>query len=361
VIRVALVDEGEVFGGVEAHLLSIVSELDRGRFEPIVLCRDIPALVEALAARSVAFEVLPRIRHKVDAHYYRRVLAALRATAPHVVHACLGQSYAALLPILAAKRMGAQGVVATFENPTPPADRLQEHARRLSHRRIDVQVIPSRYIEHRLGELGQLQSTRRFIPNGVTPVEMLSREAARDRLGLRPGDFVVGSVGRLVPWKRFDLVIDAAKLVGDAVFVLIGDGPDHDELVDAARGLPVRMAGNVREAARMLKAFDVFVHPTPAEPQGIAVLEAMAAGVPVVGSLTGGVAESISHEVTGLLTEPSGTAIADAIGRLRSDPDLAARLGQAGAEVAASLYSARRMTEHLQAVYQSLARREAFG
>jgi glycosyltransferase involved in cell wall biosynthesis len=177
----------------------------------------------------------------------------------------------------------------------------------------------------------ELGARGRVVHNGVD-----TREFAGALSSQR--DHVLFAIGRHVPQKGFDLLIDAfALLVADADFdadlVLAGDGPESTSLVDqvARSGLShrVRFVGRTDRATtvELFASAKLFVLPSRHEPFGIVILEAMAAGAPVVASAVGGVPEFVQDGVNGVLAPPgNANALASAIRRVWSTPDLAYRL-----------------------------------
>lgn len=191
-----------------------------------------------------------------------------------------------------------------------------------------------------------------LVPNGIDPLLLEQRpESApgiRQRLGLAPEDFVVGTVTTIYPHEGLDTLIEAARLLrrsrptGSRLRVLIvGGGPGAAALrakcaEDVAAG-DVLLTGPVPsiEVAEYFRALDVFALPrtddrvchlvTPLKP-----LEAMALGIPVVGSDVGGIAEIVADGQTGLLVPPADpAALAEAITRLRYDDATRSRLRDA--------------------------------
>ncbi|GAA2241656.1 glycosyltransferase [Streptomyces amakusaensis] len=128
------------------------------------------------------------------------------------------------------------------------------------------------------------------VPNGVDAdrfrFDPAARSALRAELGVQPDDFVVGGVGRLVPGKRFDLLIRAVADLPGARLLLAGDGPERPALSALAAGLRagdrVHFLGARADVPEVLSALDVFVSPSREEAFGLAVVEALAAGLPVL-------------------------------------------------------------------------------
>ena len=165
-----------------------------------------------------------------------------------------------------------------------------------------------------------------------------ARTAARERLGLQPGDQVVGCVGRLVELKNHRGLIDVMpELVASFPrlrLVIVGDGVLRQQLRQHARQLGVEeqvlFAGEQPDVAALLPAFDVFALPSTTEGLSIALLEAAASGLAIVATAVGGNTEIIEHGRTGVLV-PVGdsAALAAALRSLLSDPAQGEGLGRA--------------------------------
>jgi len=192
------------------------------------------------------------------------------------------------------------------------------------------------------------------IPNGLDT----GRFKTRPR---RPRPRKVAMVANLRPEKGHDVLIDAAPGVlarfPDAHFEIIGGGPELPALLAHAEARGVLHAftflGHCDEVAERLQDADLFVLPSRSEAFPNAVLEAMAAGLPVVASGVGGIRELIDHEQTGLLVAPNDAgALAERICRVMADVPLATRLG-AAAKARAERFSFDRMVGAFEAVYLS--------
>jgi glycosyltransferase involved in cell wall biosynthesis len=186
----------------------------------------------------------------------------------------------------------------------------------------------------------------RVIRNGVPPCAAAEPHPAL-AAARRP---VVGFLARLEPQKDPLALARAAQAV-DGTVVIVGNGslaPD----VRAAGVLQLPFEGPVE---RYLRGFDLYVLPSRWESLPIAILEAMACGLPVVATDVGGTGEAVIHGVTGELV-PAGddAALAAVLGRLSADPEALRRMGEAGRERAAREFSLERMTGEVEALYREL-------
>jgi glycosyltransferase involved in cell wall biosynthesis len=191
------------------------------------------------------------------------------------------------------------------------------------------------------------------VPNGLDCQQFQPRAGTS-----RPRKVVV--VANLRPEKGHAVLIDAAveilERIPDARFELVGGGPELDALVARTEARRIRHAftflGHRDDVAARLAAADIFVLPSRSEAFPNAVLEAMAAGLPIVASGVGGIPELIDDNRTGLLV-PAGESevLADRIRRVMTEPALATRLGDAARVEAAARYSFDRMVGAFDALY----------
>lgn len=195
----------------------------------------------------------------------------------------------------------------------------------------------------------------------------LRRDAVRRELGAGPQDLLVGVVGKLrEPKKGLSIFLAAARLLAQDLprvrFALIGAGPDFARLETRAaeEGVSHRtvFAGLRRDIPDVLAALDLYVHPSVWEGFGLTLLEAMAAGAPVVASRVGGATEAIADGVTGLLVPPGDPrALAAACAILLRDRERARRMGTAGRARAEALFRVDRLVRDLSAFYRGLLAR----
>ncbi len=184
------------------------------------------------------------------------------------------------------------------------------------------------------------------------------------------------SVGRLVPRKGYDIIIEALIRLPETELLIAGGAgngdatpePEHDRLVAVAERLGVadrvRLIGQVARADMpdLLRSADLVVCSPWYEPFGIVPLEAMACGVPVVASAVGGMVDTVADSVTGALVPARDPlALAEVIGPLLESPSRRAEFARAGLERVRSRYSWDRVAVDTAAVYQQTVRRQGAG
>lgn len=184
------------------------------------------------------------------------------------------------------------------------------------------------------------------IPNAVDAKRFFpgSNRVLREEWQADANTFVIGTVARLVPQKAVDLLVAAAATLPRTLVVVAGDGPLRDELERRAyeTGAPVRFLGARDDIPEFLRALDLFVLPSRWEGEPIALIEAMASGLPCVAAANEGARELLEHNQTGWLF-PVGDAgaLAAACLHLQGVPEERQRLaGAARAKVASRSWAA---------------------
>ena len=211
-------------------------------------------------------------------------------------------------------------------------------------------VANSSYTRAAATALGADPETTHVVRVGAPDPPQVSAERVAETRARYGGSRLLLSVGRLAPHKGFDVLIRACRDIPDDVrAVIVGDGPERAPLEALAQregvAAKVTFAGAVadEELAALYAASDAFAllsretsgPRAGVEGGGIALLEALAAGLPVVAAATGGIPETIRDAETGLLVDPDdGSAVVRALRRVMDDRDLAGRLAEAGRALA---------------------------
>ena len=202
------------------------------------------------------------------------------------------------------------------------------------------------------------------IPNGIEVARFAGGSASLSGQ-IPPNATVIGMVGRLAAEKGFDRVIRVAphllKRFPQTCLVLVGEGPNREELMQLTERLGVKsrvlFAGRREDMPDVYRSFDMMVLPSLNEGMSMTVLEAMAAGVPVVASRVGGMPDFVDHGRTGLLVEPDDTeGTKDAIETLLGSTELRLRLSQAAQEWVASNASVAITANRYLSYYEKLVR-----
>ena len=212
----------------------------------------------------------------------------------------------------------------------------------------DQVLAPSQLTRRVLTEQYRVQSPVTVVPTGIPePPYVLARPAeVRQELGLPPDACVLLYVGRLAPEKNLDLLLQAfvqiAAQTNDTYLVLAGSGKSRSGLESRARALGIhrrmRFAGFLGRTKLdpLFQASDVFLFPSKTETQGLAVGEALAAGLPAVVVNVGGAPETVRDTIDGFLVADDASALAQASLRLLSDPALRRRMAEEARRGAAS-------------------------
>jgi glycosyltransferase involved in cell wall biosynthesis len=276
-------------------------------------------LVEQLRARGVVAEEVRCGRRRYRAEV-GALAALLRAWNAGLVHT--HGYHGTWVGYHAAKRAGTP-VVATVHGYLTRSlkERLYNHLDRRLLRRFHAVIAVSRPIHDQLVASGVDPRRVHLVQNGMSPAQTLDRAGAREVLGLQPHARVIGWVGRLSPEKGPDLFLHAlASLDRDAQAVIIGDGPELASLRILAERLRLtpdrlRFAGQQADAARLLPAFDALALTSRMEGTPMVVLEAVAAGVPVVTFEVGGIPGLLDRDSAWMVPAGDVAALGAALNR----------------------------------------------
>lgn len=367
--RILYFTDSAAVGGAERVLLATLRDLDRDRWMPALGFHPSPGLqpmLDSAAALGVelhAFKPLPE-----GLRGARRVpgtAVLMRRLRPDVLHANLTWPVSCKYALFSSIAAGVPAVIATHHllmgMPEDLSRRLQL---RLLATRIDRHVAVSHAIARTLqAKLAIPQSCLTVIPNGIDP----------DQFNLPPNPEVLGvltdggrrpvvlCVARLEEQKGLRYLIEAAVCLPDVAFAVAGDGTLRAELERHAAGLGLthrfKFLGERQDIPVLLATCDLFVLPSLDEGLPLSVLEAMAAGRPVVATAVGGTGEVVHSEVTGLLVEPGNPgALAVAMHRLLTSPELAGRIASAGQREVRRRFTVRTMVQAVQRVYEETLR-----
>lgn len=358
-------------GGIETNIVRLAQEFTR-RGHTILVASGNGTLVtevEAAGARHIAVDINLRNPNQILATI-KELSCILRGEQPDIVH-LFSASGAVLVWLarihmtVASRRRWEGPVISTIMGiHTEAAWRTYSRAY-LTCLGASRLVIISPAIDKLVRRLPVSRRRLSHLPViGVDVPQVIPQEVAhlRQELALGPSEVVITTIGRLTPYKRHDLFLDAAHLVAPswphARFLVVGGGPDEGRLHEQITRLNLdaaRLIGERRDLATILSLTDIYVRPGTAEGfTGITVLEAQALGVPVIAFETEDVKLAITHGESGWLV-PSGDvhALAQAIELLLTDKSLTRAIADSGREVVVKRFSMPAVVDGLQSLYES--------
>lgn len=344
-------------GGIRQHVLSLLDGLD-----PALVTNSVaapPAFVQEVLRHphlhaTIPLDIAARLSLARDLLAARR-LARVVPQFADIVHAhgaragwicALAHRHHPFPLVFTAHNLVGRGLLSRLAFPF-----LGFHAMRV------LAVSPS--VADSLAATGLPRAKIQIIPNGIDldhfAQARLCRAESRQAFGLPDSAFVVASAARLSREKGMDTLLQAAAQRIGMTFLLAGDGPMKATL---ARHLPpnAKLLGRLDDILPLLAAADVFAVPSRREGQGIAALEAMAAGVPVVASRVGGLADMLTDGKSALLVPPNEPdALAAALSRLKSDARLRGKLVANATPLVRDHYDVRQMLSAVTAMYREIA------
>jgi glycosyltransferase involved in cell wall biosynthesis len=335
--------------GAERCVYELARRLHGGRFHVRVAALRGGAVADALRSAGIETAVL-NVRGKWDVTGLPRLARLLRRWRIELLHTHL--FHADLAGRLAAAMAGVPHVVHTVHVAERRFRPWQFAWARVAAGRCDRIVAVSRDVAAHHAALSGLPAHRyQVIPNGIDVAAYARDEAARKRLraqwGVSEGRVVVVAVGRLDRQKGLDVFLRAAGRLcpkdPDLRVVIAGEGPQRKELESLVAqwrlGACVRLLGFVQDVRALLSAADVFAMPSRWEGFGLAAVEAMAAGLPVVASRAEGLREVVEEGRTGLLVDAGDAeGLARCIDMCARDPAGRAEMGRRGAARAAEFF-----------------------
>jgi glycosyltransferase involved in cell wall biosynthesis len=354
-------------GGSERHLLSLLPCLAETGVEVRMLVAatgEADRFVEALGARHVPLRAVSAGPH-LNPALVGAVAREVRSFRPDVVHTHL--VHADIHGQLAMPAGRAARVSSVHSTPAFYRREPFRRGARIAGRHASAVIAISEHVrrfllELRLAPVERLHVVHYGIDASSWPLDELERSRARERLGLRSGEIAVGIAARLIAGKGHSLLLEAlagARNEAPELRLLVaGEGPLRSQLEREAERLApgaVTFLGFVADIRAFMSACDVIAFPTePAlgEGFGLAALEAMASGRPVLATAVASLPEVVRNGDTGLLVEPrSVSELAAGLTTLATRPELRRQLGARGQERARTVFSLERMVERTLAVY----------
>ena len=334
--RVAFVIEALTVGGAEQLLVAMANSLARRGWQVHMICLTRAGELATRLELDVRLHVLDK-RPGIDVRLPRKLRRLVRDIAPRTVNSHLWVANVWTRASLVGTGIPIVVTEHNRDNWKPRHYRLIDRClASLTRTLVAVSEDTARFYRDDVGIRAGLVHV---INNGIDTRRYANGDGGALHARWAPnGEFLIGSVGRLVPQKNHARLLDMmARLVADGLtnarLVVVGEGPERGALERRVEALDlgerVILAGQRDDVPDVLAAFDVLVLSSDREGHPLTALEAQAAGTPVVLTDVGGSADAVARdgeERGGFLVERDAAALADAVRRLADDPDLRARM-----------------------------------
>lgn len=361
-------------GGMRQHVLQLAGGLAANGFDAQIACPGDADIVQSALAAGIEVRPVPIVGPLSPVRDLEAVLV-LRDVIRHgsfdIVHA--HGSKAGLVGRIAAMLAGAPNVVMTVHNDVlggsvrPALRRTVIGVERFLAGHTSRIIAVSDALKSELIEtIGLDPDLIVTVHNGIDLAPYLASidpGPQRDRYGIPRDAIVFGQAARFAPQKGHETLVAAAvpalEKVPNAYLLLAGDGPLLEPVRRAASRTTVAsrilFPGFETDVRGLLAALDVFVSSPVSEGLGMAAIEAMGAGLPVVSVRTGGVPEVVAHGETGILVEPGDVAgLTAGMLRLARDPMTRLAMGEGGRRRAIEEFSEEKMLERTALVYREV-------
>jgi glycosyltransferase involved in cell wall biosynthesis len=361
-VKVAFIVGQLSLGGAEQQLYYLLSGLDRSRFIPLVITLG-PACHEYWKGpiEELRIPVLHVSRRCGRAFRILHIAGILRAKSVHMIHSwdLHTNPYSALAARISSVRVRIGSMRLNYDGI--PGGKLM---RWVGYRGLDVLITNSATAARQVKELQLTTANVRLVCNGVPspePVSEIDRLRLKLELGFSDSDLLVGSIGRMDANKNHAMLLRSFAVVSREWerlrLIIIGDGPLKPQLIAMAQRLDiasrVSFPGAIPRAARYLPALDVCCLTSYTEGMPNLIMEAAAAGLPVVSTRCGDTAELIMDGISGYLVSPNDhVSMATHLSSLLASAEQRCCMGKAAREKMRRDFSIQSMLSQMNRVYE---------
>jgi glycosyltransferase involved in cell wall biosynthesis len=367
-IRVLVFTNSFRIGGSERQALELIKRVDPARFEITVACfqKDGPLLTDLPLAITQPHEFpLERFFHPSTAGHAFRFIRLLKRNHIQVIQ-CF-DFYSNLFAIPLARLAGVPVILASRRDEASMRTPAQRRAELWSYYLATGVVANAEAIKDQLVRRDRVSSGKVWVIHNGLDVDRFDRHEGSPSEGTvsRRQGLTVAVVANLRPEKGHFVFLDAAKRLTKSNpqirFLIVGDGVMRDRIKTRVSELglteQVQLTGAVKDIPALLRSVDIAVLPS-LKNEGFpnAVMEAMAASVPVVVTDTGGTSELVIDGLTGYMVQPGdAAALGDRIGRLCGDAEMRRKMGEAGRQRIIDHFTSNRIARKFEALYSRLA------
>lgn len=356
--------------GAERVILELAKGLAKSRFEPVVGVLENRNKLWAELATTTEKMGVPAHRFSCRRPFDLRTVIAIRNYIKrHKIDIVHAHGYKANFYALLASAFNGAASMATCHPWTETGysykARFYTFLDRAWLRKMDAIVAISDEVKHQLSGMNYKRQID-VISNGIDPDHFNGSTnglKVRQSLGFSKSDIIIGTIGRLVPEKGYAFLIESVKSIckrrSTTKMIFVGDGPMRNLLEQEAINLNlqknIRFLGIRKDVPALLASMDIFVLSSTSEGVPMVLLEAMAAGKPIIATSVGAIPRILRHNVTGLLVPPKDSkALTNAFEVFLSEEKRAKRMALAAKKEVAAHYSAWQMAEKYMKQYEKL-------
>ena len=372
-INILHIYQNSKIGGVQQQLLSLLKAYSRERFNPIFCCLG-PKEEIGKEIEETKIEFIPLNKLRYNRFSLGIVLELYRLMKKKQIHVVRTHRYRSnLYGRLAAFLAGVPVIIASvhdnYRTDKRPKRRIMN---RILSKITDKIVAVSEDVKEDIIRYDSINPSKiDVIPNGID-VERFNPEKnttdIRKEFSLEDDDIVIGFIGRIVPAKGLEYLLNALPYLKEEFksikLLIVGEGSLVEKLKESAKKNNIfdniLFTGRRRDIPEILASINIFVMPSIAEGLPNALLEAMAMGKPIVTTEVGGIPEIVKNGFNGLLVPPRDTlSLSKAIKELISNDRLAAKLGQAARDLVHDNLSIKAIAQKWQSLYLSILKEKA--
>ncbi len=374
--KVIFFSDAIFLGGAEEYLKLLVSEINRQKYQTRVALTkrpDIFPLAEFFERNGIDVDFVES-HSKSPLENFLTPLRYFLQQRPFIVHFNLNNPFGCFFPILAAFCSGIPWKLATehlaFElaSGKRAGIRTKKLVKKILTFCLDHTIAVSQANKRLLVRDHKIDPFRVKLIRNCIDVEkyafsMEERCRVRKEFGIPKDQFLVGTVARFSFQKGHEFTIEAVPRIIEVFpktrFLFVGDGPEREKLLSRIQELRVDpyvlLAGVRQDIPGILSAMDIFLLTSIFEGLPLSVLEAMAAGLPVIATRVSGTPEAVLHNLTGLLIPPANSdAVSKAVIELLENPDQRLWMGEQGRLLAHSHFNKSFMVKQVEDIYDNL-------
>jgi len=351
--------------GTERVILNYLSHYDSRRFEifvasylnPLRFSNPFTSALEAIGIPLTKITIGPT-------PYAKQICETVRIIRSYSINILHTHGYRSDVAGLIAAKLTGIPIISTVHGWTPISMKMRGYQMidRFCLKRFDKIICVSNLLYGEFAKLGVGVDRLVYLPNAVSLPEQRpsQREDARQKLYLPLSEKIVVAVGRLSPEKGIDILLTAYanqfSTDSGVRLLLVGDGPQRADLEAVARRLGiaerVTFAGFVSDVASYYAAADLFVMSSHTEGFPMALLEAMAWGLPALATAVGGIPDIVQNGINGFLVQSGNEKqLAVAMGNLLNNRGLAERMGQVARQTITERFAVKQWAHNLERVY----------